>query len=100
VEANKMSDLSITLAGLIGVVNIQREAMCILLNPPPTSEQVQVAFAVQSQKLKDIGLGKQWDDEHLDAYCKGIDSAMSQFAAASLKASLKNIQNLPPSLTP
>lgn len=93
-----MRDLSVAFVEMAGAVNIQREAISILLNRPPTEIQVQIALANAAQKLKDLGLDKVWDEEHLDAYHAGIDKTVSLLSESILKASLKGAPNLPPSL--
>lgn len=86
------------IAKLAGALNIQREAIAILMNPPPTAVQMQIALRNRAQDLEGLGLDKTWSEEELEAYQEGIQQTLALLNEAMLKASLKGAPNLPPSL--
>jgi hypothetical protein len=90
--------LSLTIARLTGAVNIQREAVSIFLSPPPDPIQTDIALLNAGQKLKDLGLDKAWDEEHLAAYQDGIEKTLRLLWQATLKARLVGAASLTPSL--
>lgn len=95
-----MRELRLILATLTGAVNIQREAISILLSPTPLPALTGIALSNAAQKLKDQGLDKAWDEEHLAAYQAGIEKTLSLLSPAILRAEMKGGPPLPPGLMP
>ena len=90
-----MRQLSLKIARLVGVVNIQREAISIWLKQPPDPIQTDIALLNARQKLIDLGLDKTWDEAHLAAYHDGIEKTLRLLWQAILKAQTKIEQESP-----